>query len=74
MSKGARVYLVAAPEDQEKLAKAEHNIEPKMRFYRSMSVKVDREGKVYALDCYRHQTRSTRSLVPPLGDRVGSTG
>ena len=36
------------------------NIEPKMRFYRPWSVKVDQEGKVYVVDCSTG-SRFTRS-------------
>ncbi|MBM3943802.1 MAG: hypothetical protein FJ316_13015 [SAR202 cluster bacterium] len=57
MSQWALGYLAANPEVELKLNKAVQNIEPKKRFYRPVSVKVDGEGKVYVVDCYRHRVQ-----------------
>ena len=54
ISRWARSYLDANPEVEEKLKQATQNIELKKRFYRPISVKVDEDGKVYIVDCYRH--------------------
>lgn len=34
-----------------------------MRFYRPISVKVDQEGKVYLVDCYRHRVQIYQKLT-----------
>ena len=62
VSKWARSYLDANPEVEEKLNRATQNIEPKMRFYRPVSVQVDEEGRVYVVDCYRHRVQIYRKL------------
>ncbi|HZA21292.1 MAG TPA: NHL repeat-containing protein [Dehalococcoidia bacterium] len=62
ISKWARSYLDANPDIEEKLDRAVQNIEPKKRFYRPVSVKVDREGKVYVVDCYRHRVQIYQKL------------
>jgi len=66
VSKWARRYLDANPEVDTKLQRATQNIEPKMRFYRPISVKVDRESKVYVVDCYRHRVQIYQKLSCPL--------
>ena len=63
VSKWARRYLDANPEVEAKLQRATQNIEPKIRFYRPMSVKVDQEGKVYVVDCYRHRVQIYQKLT-----------
>jgi DNA-binding beta-propeller fold protein YncE len=62
VSKWARSYLDANPDVEEKLNRAVQNIEPKKRFYRPVSVKVDNEGKVYVADCYRHRVQIYQKL------------
>jgi DNA-binding beta-propeller fold protein YncE len=62
VSKWARSYLDANLEVEQKLLKATHNIEPKMRFYRPSSVKVDADGKVYVVDTYRHRVQIYQKL------------
>ncbi|MSQ05964.1 MAG: hypothetical protein EXR54_05935 [Dehalococcoidia bacterium] len=62
MSKWALGYLAANPEVEMKLNRASQNIEPKKRFYRPASVKVDGDGKVYVVDCYRHRVQIYRKL------------
>lgn len=57
VSKWAQDYLDANPEIEHKLKLAEQNIEPKRRFYRPVSVKVDTDNKVYVADCYRHRVQ-----------------
>ncbi|HLF04135.1 MAG TPA: NHL repeat-containing protein [Dehalococcoidia bacterium] len=57
ISQWARGYLAANPEVEMKLNRATQNIEPKKRFYRPASVKVDGDGKVYVVDCYRHRVQ-----------------
>ena len=57
LSKWARSYLDANPEIEQKLEVAKQNIEPKRRFYRPVSVKVDNDGKVFVADCYRHRVQ-----------------
>ena len=57
LSKWARSLLDANPEIERKLELAEQNIEPKRRFYRPVSVKVDTDNKVYVADCYRHRVQ-----------------
>ena len=62
MSKWARNFLDASPDVEEKLELAAHNIEPKRRFYRPVSVHVDNDGKVYVADCYRHRVQIYQKL------------
>jgi tripartite motif-containing protein 71 len=62
ISKWARNYLDANPDIEEKLNRAVQNIEPKKRLYRPISVKVDADGKVYAVDCYRHRVQIYQKL------------
>lgn len=62
VSKWAQSYLDANPEIEEKLKLAEQNIEPKRRFYRPASVKVDADNKVYVADCYRHRVQIYQKL------------
>ncbi|MCH8827095.1 MAG: NHL repeat-containing protein [Chloroflexi bacterium] len=62
VSKWARSYLDANPEIEGKLELAKQNIEPKRRFYRPASVKVDTDGKVYVADCYRHRVQIYQKL------------
>lgn len=63
-SKWAETYLAASPEVEEKLKLATQNIEPRMRFYRPISVKADIDGKVYVVDCYRHRVQIYQKLPP----------
>lgn len=62
VSKWARNYLDANPDIEEKLERAVQNVEPKKRFYRPVSVKVDEDGKVYVADCYRHRVQIYQKL------------
>ena len=64
MSKWARAYLNANPEVEEKLKLATQNIEVKQRFYRPVSVKVDRNAKVFVADCYRHRVQIYQKFLP----------
>ena len=41
------------------------NIEPKMRFYRPISVKADADGEVYVVDRYRHRVQIYQKLPTP---------
>ena len=61
-SKWAERFLVANPDVKEKLETATQNIEPKKRFYRPVSVKIDDDGKVYVVDCYRHRVQIYEKL------------
>ncbi len=63
ISNWARTYLDANPEVEFKLNRAVQNIEPKKRFYRPASVKVDTDGKVYIVDCYRHRVQIYHKLT-----------
>ena len=65
VSKWARGYLDSNPEIEEKLERATQNIEPKMRFYRPISVKVDSDSKVYVVDCYRHRVQIYQKISGP---------
>jgi DNA-binding beta-propeller fold protein YncE len=62
VSRWARSYLDDNPDIEEKLERAVQNIEPKKRFYRPVSVKVDEDGKVYVADCYRHRVQIYQKL------------
>jgi DNA-binding beta-propeller fold protein YncE len=62
MSKWGKRFLDANPEVEEKLNRATQNIEIKMRFYRPRDVKVDSDGKVYVVDCYRHRVQIYQKL------------
>ena len=62
VSKWAKNYLAANPEVEAKLELASQNIEPKRRFFRPRSVKVDNDGKVYVVDCYRHRVQVYQKL------------
>ncbi|NQW22440.1 MAG: 6-bladed beta-propeller [SAR202 cluster bacterium] len=62
MSKWARTFLDASPDVEQKLELAVHNIEPKKRFYRPVSVHVENDGKVYVADCYRHRVQIYQKL------------
>ena len=42
---------------------ATQNIEPKMRFFRPVSVKVDQDHRVYVADCYRHRVQIYQKLA-----------
>ena len=64
VSKWARTYLNANPDIEEKLEGATQNIELKKRFYRPVSVKVDSEGKVFVVDCYRHRVQMYQKIEP----------
>ncbi len=57
ISKWARTFLNANPDIEELLDRATQNIEPKRRFYRPVSVKVDSDARVYIADCYRHRVQ-----------------
>lgn len=61
-SKWSERYLDANPDIKEKLELATQNIEIKKRFYRPVSVKVDDDGKVYVVDCYRHRVQIYEKL------------
>ncbi|HCP23262.1 MAG TPA: hypothetical protein DIT90_03955 [Dehalococcoidia bacterium] len=62
MSKWGRTFLDASPDIEAKLELAVHNIEPKKRFYRPVSVHVAGDGKVYVADCYRHRVQIYQKL------------
>ena len=62
MSKWARNFLDASPDIEAKLELAAHNIEPKRRFYRPVSVHVEDDGKVYVADCYRYRVQIYQKL------------
>ena len=64
VSKWARTYLNANPDVEEKLDQATQNIEPKQRFYRPVSVKVDKQARVFVTDCYRHRVQIYQKLSP----------
>ena len=61
-SKWARDFLDANPDIEVKLDLATQNIEPKMRFFRPVSVKVDQDHRVYVADCYRHRVQIYHKL------------
>ena len=61
-SKWARDFLDANPDIEEKLDLATQNIEPKRRFFRPVSVKVDQDNAVYVADCYRHRVQIYQKL------------
>ena len=62
MSKWGQTLLDANPDIERKLELAVQNIEPKRRFYRPVSVHVDKNGKVYVADCYRHRVQIYQKL------------
>jgi hypothetical protein len=64
VSKWARRYLDANPEVEAKLQRATQNPDAASgRFYRPTSVKVDQDGKVYVVDCYRHRVQIYQKLT-----------
>ena len=62
MSKWGQTLLDANPDIKRKLELAVQNIEPKRRFYRPVSIHVDKNGKVYVADCYRHRVQIYQKL------------